>query len=69
MEIEEPQQMHDIEVNMPIVEDEAPLKEQTNELAVEETIQYINEIAKEMKIDDLVITEKRDGKFIHLHLK
>ncbi|SES41132.1 RNA-binding cell elongation regulator Jag/EloR [Psychrobacillus sp. OK032] len=68
VEIEKPQRVHDIEVNMPIVEDAAPLKKQTNELAVEETIQYINEIAKEMKIDDLVITEKRDGKFIHLHL-
>ncbi|MEK4487880.1 RNA-binding cell elongation regulator Jag/EloR [Psychrobacillus sp. FSL H8-0484] len=40
----------------------------TNDLAVKETIQYINEIAKEMKIDDLVITEKKEGKFIHLHL-
>lgn len=62
------QQVHEAEVNMPVVKEEAPSKEQTNELAVEETIQYINEIAKEMKIDDLVITEKKDGKFIHLHL-
>ncbi|MFJ8064269.1 RNA-binding cell elongation regulator Jag/EloR [Psychrobacillus sp. NPDC096426] len=68
VEVEEPQLVQDAEVNMPRVEDELPSKEQTNELAVEETIQYINEIAKEMKIDDLVITKKRDGKFIHLHL-
>ena len=69
VQVEEPQQVHDSRSRiLPIVEDEAPLKEQTNELAVEETIQYINEIAKEMKIDDLVITEKRDGKYIHLQL-
>ncbi|MEK5217689.1 RNA-binding cell elongation regulator Jag/EloR [Psychrobacillus sp. FSL H8-0487] len=40
----------------------------TNEQAVEETKSYIKEIAKEMNINDLVINEKRDGKFIYLHL-
>lgn len=68
VKVEELQQVQVVDVNTPVVEDEAPSKELTNELAVEETVQYINEIAKEMKIDDLVITEKRDGKFIHLHL-
>ncbi|MFJ7972896.1 RNA-binding cell elongation regulator Jag/EloR [Psychrobacillus sp. NPDC096389] len=67
VKVEELQPVHEFEVSTP-VEDEVPSKEQTNELAVEETIQYIEKIAKEMKIDDLVITEKRDGKFIHLHL-
>ena len=40
----------------------------SNEEAVVETIQYIKTIAKEMEIEDLVITEKREGKFIYLHL-
>lgn len=40
----------------------------TNEQAVEETKSYIKEISKEMNINDLVINEKRDGKFIYLHL-
>ncbi|WP_419960487.1 RNA-binding cell elongation regulator Jag/EloR [Psychrobacillus sp. BM2] len=50
------------------VMDEEPTIKQTNEQAVEETKSYINVIAKEMNIDDLVINEKREGKFIHLHL-
>lgn len=48
-----------------VMEDEPTL---TNEQAVEETKSYLKEIAKEMKINDLVINEKRDGKFIYLHL-
>ena len=70
VEIEQPQQVqaHNTEESDLIVKEEAPVKQQTNELALEETIQYIEKIAKEMKIDDLVITEKRDGKFVHLHL-
>lgn len=48
--------------------DEEPSSKETNEQAVEETKNYIYDIAKEMNIDDLVINEKREGKFIHLHL-
>ena len=48
-----------------VMEEEPTL---TNEQAVEETKRYIKEIAQEMNIDDLVINEKREGKFIHLHL-
>jgi spoIIIJ-associated protein len=40
----------------------------SNNQAIEETIEYIREIAKEMKIDDLMIEQKQEGKFIHLHL-
>lgn len=40
----------------------------SNNHAIEETIEYIREIAKEMKIDDLMIEQKQEGKFIHLHL-
>ncbi|MCZ8533761.1 RNA-binding cell elongation regulator Jag/EloR [Psychrobacillus psychrodurans] len=50
------------------VMEEEPINIEKNEQAVEETKSYINEIAKEMHIDDLVINEKREGKFIHLHL-
>lgn len=50
------------------VMEEEPTITETNEQAVNETKNYINEIAKEMNIDDLVINEKREGKFIHLHL-
>lgn len=53
------------------VEEESVMEEvptMTNEQAVEETKRYIKEIAQEMNIDDLVINEKREGKFIHLHL-
>ncbi|SDN84936.1 spoIIIJ-associated protein [Psychrobacillus sp. OK028] len=50
------------------VMEEEPTSIETNEQAVEETKSYIIEIAKEMNIDDLVINEKREGKFIHLHL-
>ncbi|MFF2754487.1 RNA-binding cell elongation regulator Jag/EloR [Psychrobacillus sp. NPDC058041] len=42
--------------------------EGSNNKAIEETIEYIREIAKEMKIDDLMIEQKQEGKFIHLHL-
>ncbi|WP_144513476.1 RNA-binding cell elongation regulator Jag/EloR [Bacillus sp. FJAT-22090] len=70
VEVENIKQVDDIEIKSPVLvmEEELPQIEQTNELAVKETIQYINEIAKEMKIDDLVISEKREGKFINLHL-
>ncbi|MDI2586448.1 protein jag [Psychrobacillus sp. NEAU-3TGS] len=70
IEIEQPQQvqLHNTEVSVLSEKEETPVKQQTNELAIEETTRYIEKIAKEMKIDDLVITEKRDGKFVHLHL-
>ncbi|TQR20021.1 RNA-binding cell elongation regulator Jag/EloR [Psychrobacillus vulpis] len=42
--------------------------EGTNDQAIEETIQYVMEIAKEMNIDDLTVDQKREGKFVHLHL-
>lgn len=53
--------------NESVIEKE-PTSTETNEQAVNETKSYIIEIAKEMNIDDLVINEKREGKFIHLHL-
>ncbi|WP_391206044.1 RNA-binding cell elongation regulator Jag/EloR [Psychrobacillus sp. L4] len=40
----------------------------TNNDAIEETVNYILEIGKEMKIDDLSVTQKKDGKFVYLHL-
>lgn len=68
VEMEE-EQTDEVITSAPISQD-TPVDqtENNNELAVEETIQYINEIAKGMNIDDLVITEKREGKFIFLHL-
>lgn len=70
IEIEQSQQvqLHNTEVIVLSEKEETTVKQQTNELAIEETTRYIEKIAKEMKIDDLVITEKRDGKFVHLHL-
>lgn len=51
----------------PVME-EAPTNNISNEQAVEETKSYIKEIAKEMNIDDLIVNERREGKFIYLHL-
>lgn len=51
----------------PVME-EAPTNNISNEQAVEETKNYIKEIAKEMNIDDLIVNERREGKFIYLHL-
>ncbi|QUG43684.1 protein jag [Psychrobacillus sp. INOP01] len=65
--VEEVAELEKTVANVSVMEEEPTIKE-TNELAVEETKSYINEIAKEMSIDDLVINEKREGKFIHLHL-
>ncbi|WP_313892702.1 RNA-binding cell elongation regulator Jag/EloR [Psychrobacillus sp.] len=42
--------------------------EGTNDHAIEEATKYIHKIAKEMNIDDLTINQRREGKFIHLHL-
>lgn len=68
VEVEE-EQVNEVITSAPISQDAASDQtENNNELAVEETIQYINEIAKGMNIDDLVINEKREGKFIFLHL-
>lgn len=39
-----------------------------NDQAVAETILYLKTIAKELEIDDLVISETRDGKYVYLHL-
>lgn len=39
-----------------------------NDQAIAETILYLKTIAKELDIDDLVISETRDGKYIYLHL-
>lgn len=43
-------------------------EEPNNDQAVAETIKYLEAIARELKIDDLVINEKREGKYIYLHL-
>lgn len=66
-QVEEVVELEKTVENVSVMEDEPTITE-TNEQAVKETKSYINEIAKEMSIDDLVINEKREGKFIHLHL-
>ncbi|MEK3979447.1 RNA-binding cell elongation regulator Jag/EloR [Psychrobacillus sp. FSL K6-2836] len=66
-QVEEVVELEKTVANVSVTEDEPTITE-TNEQAVKETKSYINEIAKEMSIDDLVINEKREGKFIHLHL-
>lgn len=52
----------------PSTSNEVDNLEGTNHLAIEETINYINEIAKEMKIDDLEINQTKEGKFVYLQL-
>lgn len=39
-----------------------------NDQAIAETKLYLENIAKELDIDDLVINETRDGKYVYLHL-
>ncbi|QFG01038.1 protein jag [Psychrobacillus glaciei] len=57
------------ESNIPTINKNDEMDSQfTNNDAIEETINYILEIGKEMKIDDLSITQKKDGKFVYLHL-
>lgn len=48
--------------------DEVNNPEDANNLAVEKAMDYIQEIANEMKISDLTIDQKREGKFVYLHL-
>ena len=67
IKVEEVAELEKTVENLSIVEKE-PTVIQTNEQAVEETKKYIKEIAKEMSIGDLVINEKRNGKFVYLHL-
>ena len=43
--------------------------ESTRGLAVEESKKYINQIAKDMKIDDLTIHTVQDGKYVTLRLE
>ena len=43
-------------------------KEGINDQALLQSAQYMNEIAKQMNIDDLSITQKLEGKFVYLHL-
>ncbi|WP_342567331.1 RNA-binding cell elongation regulator Jag/EloR [Psychrobacillus sp. FSL K6-4046] len=52
------------EVKETIEVTEAP----NNDQAIAETKQYLETIAKELEIDDLVIDETREGKYIYLHL-
>ncbi|NME06108.1 RNA-binding cell elongation regulator Jag/EloR [Psychrobacillus sp. BL-248-WT-3] len=52
------------EVKETIEVTEAP----NNDQAIAETKQYLETIAKELEIDDLVINETREGKYIYLHL-
>lgn len=68
VKVEEVVELEETVANGSVMEEEPTITE-TNEQAVNETKSYLNEIAKEMNIDDLVINEKREGKFIHLHLK
>ena len=68
-QVEEHEQQQIIEeANSTLFEKKEDHLESSTALAVQETIQYINEIAKEMNIDDLEINEKKEGKFVHLHL-
>jgi len=43
-------------------------KEGINDQALLESSQYMNDIAKQMNIDDLSITQKIEGKYVYLHL-
>lgn len=43
-------------------------KEGINDQALLESAQYMNDIAKQMNIDDLSITQKIEGKYVYLHL-
>ncbi|MEK4520076.1 RNA-binding cell elongation regulator Jag/EloR [Psychrobacillus sp. FSL W7-1457] len=52
------------EVKETIEVTEAP----NNDQAIAETKLYLETIAKELDIDDLVISETREGKYIYLHL-
>ena len=52
------------EVKETIEVTEAP----NNDQAIAETKLYLETIAKELEIDDLVINETREGKYIYLHL-
>lgn len=78
---EKVEEVHQPEVETPKVKDETEISpstsnevdkadnlEGTNNLAIEETINYINEIAKEMKIEDLEINQTKEGKFVYLQL-
>lgn len=75
---EKVEEVHQPEVETLEVKDETEISpsttnevdnlEGTNHLAIEETINYINEIAKEMKIDDLEINQTKEGKFVYLQL-
>lgn len=64
-------------INEPFVEVIAPIQEkivlesiQSNQgMAVDETKTYIQLIAKEMKIDDLLILTEQDGKYVTLRLE
>ncbi|WP_391118748.1 RNA-binding cell elongation regulator Jag/EloR [Psychrobacillus sp. L3] len=57
------------ENTIPIINKNVEMDSQlTNNDAIEETVNYILEIGKEMKIDDLSVTQKKDGKFVYLHL-
>lgn len=69
VKVEEIAELKKTVANESVMEEEPTTITETNEQAVNETKSYINEIAKEMNIDDLDINEKREGKFIHLHLK
>ncbi|MEI4771031.1 RNA-binding cell elongation regulator Jag/EloR [Psychrobacillus sp. FJAT-51614] len=66
--VEETLEINDeIEIS-PSTSDEVDIPEGTNHLAIEETINYMNKIVKEMKIDDLEINQTKDGKYVHLQL-
>ena len=43
-------------------------KEGINDQALLESAKYMNDIAKQMNIDDLSITQKIEGKYVYLHL-
>lgn len=65
-EVNDKQEVEIKEISVNDVEDEEP--KVLNQAAIEETSKYIHEIAKEMNIEDLSIEQKREGKFIYLHL-
>ncbi len=51
-----------------VTEEESESTPPNNDQAIAETVAYLQQIASQMAIEDLEISEKREGKFIHLHL-
>lgn len=63
----ETKEVLDLDVNSLLFEAEVE-SVGTNNVAIEKSIQYITEIAKDMGIEDITITQKLEGKFVYFHL-